>query len=52
MEWMLHNPKAAKRRGISPRVAGEFAQGDYKSLPERKSKKDTAGIAGIMRGKK
>ena len=51
-QWIKHNPGAAKRKGISKRVAEEFTASSPKGLPERKSKKQGHGIAKIMGEKK
>lgn len=41
-EWARSNPKAAKKRGISPKVAEDFVQADKKKaakLPKGKKSK-------------
>ena len=36
--WLKGNPKEARKRGISSRVASEYARTPEKGLPEKKGK--------------
>jgi hypothetical protein len=39
MQAVKHNPKLAKKKGISAKMAEEFTQGSPKGLPEKKAAK-------------